>query len=220
MVASNPGSARIFATGVQVGDGTAVGDGLGAGVGVGVATGVGVGVGVGSGVGVGVATPQPAKTSENARTEPVSPPALSLTFSVHVPAAFCPSNADNGLFGENVPEGKAASVPAPHWFSIGGAPASSSRVNAAKLLLSHPFPVATKPGRSTITTLVLFGDLNVNFRSPTHEWLTPTVVDSGFALAVPSNLKLRSVIVQDVPTTIGMFTPATTLSAIATAGPL
>ena len=90
----------------------------GTGVGVGVPAGVVVatGVGVAAGVGVGVGTgPVPHEnTSENARTEPVSRPALSLAFSVHVPIAFWPSNADSGLFGENVPEGNAAAEFAPH----------------------------------------------------------------------------------------------------------
>ena len=83
------------------------------GVAVGVAVGVFVGVTVGVAVGVGVAH-EPLMFNEKARTEPVSPPALSLAFSVHVPFGFCPSNADNRLFGRNVPVSGPASVVAPH----------------------------------------------------------------------------------------------------------
>ncbi len=74
--------------GVGVAAGVGVGLGVTTGVGVGVTTGVGVGLGVITGVGVGVgvgATHE--RMSENARTEPVSSLALSLTFSVHEPVA-------------------------------------------------------------------------------------------------------------------------------------
>lgn len=74
--------------GVTAGVGVGVGVAAGVGVGLGVTTGVGVGLGVITGVGVGVgvgATHE--RMSENARTEPVSSLALSLTFSVHEPVA-------------------------------------------------------------------------------------------------------------------------------------
>ena len=194
--------------------------GTGVGVGVGAGVGVGVGVGVGAGVGVGVGPPTHENTSENARTVPVSAVTLSLTLRVQVPAAFCPSNADTALFGENVPDGNAADELDPHWVSTAGKPPSSSSVKAARLLLLHPEPVAGTPGRSKNVTFVPAGELKVNFRSPTQEWLTPTVVEFASALGVPSNRKLRSVIVQALPTTTGILTPAATLSGMATAGPV
>ncbi len=126
----------------------------------------------------------------------------------------------SGLFGANEPEGNAASELAPHCVSTDGKPPSSSRVIAARLLLLQPDPVAGFPGRSIIVTDVPPGDVSFTIRSPTHEWLIPTVVDPGSALGVPSILKLRSVIVQVVPTANGMFTPAGTLSGITTAGPV
>ena len=47
--------------------------------------------------------------SENRRIDPTSTLATSLTFSTHVPFGFCPSNADNRLFGVNdVEDGNAA----------------------------------------------------------------------------------------------------------------
>lgn len=106
--ASKPPSTIMFAFGVQPGLG------VGVGVAIGVGDGVGTGVGVGVGVGVETGAPHDAKISENARTVPVSSATLSLTFSIHVPAEFCPSNADSGLLGEKVPDGNAASVLAPH----------------------------------------------------------------------------------------------------------
>jgi len=162
------------ATGVGVGVGVGVSEatGVGLGVGVGVATGVGVGVGVGVtgvGVGLGVGAAHEAKIKEKARTTPVSSAALSLTFKVHVPLAFCPSNAENGLFGENDPDGKAELSLAPHCVSTAANPPSSSSSNAARLLLLQPAPEAGTPGRSKKATLVPPGEVNVNFRSPTHE---------------------------------------------------
>ena len=66
--------------------------------------------GVGVAVGVGQAE---LMRSEKARIEPMSPLALSMAVSVQVPFGFCPSNADNGLFGVNeVPLGN-ANVPSP-----------------------------------------------------------------------------------------------------------
>ncbi len=41
--------------------------------------------------------------SENAWTEPVSPPASSKAPKVQVPFGFSPLNADNGLLGRNFP---------------------------------------------------------------------------------------------------------------------
>lgn len=71
-----------------VGDGATVGVGEGAtvgvGDGVGVTTGVGVGVGVRVGDGVGVGAGH-VNIRLNARTDPVSVPALSLTLSVQLP---------------------------------------------------------------------------------------------------------------------------------------
>jgi hypothetical protein len=47
-----------------------------------------------------------ANINENLLTEPTSTPALSLTFNVHVPLGFCPSNKDRGplVSGEKLPE--------------------------------------------------------------------------------------------------------------------
>ena len=67
--------------------------------------------GVGDGVGT---TPAQVNMSVNARTDPVSEAALSLTFNVQLPVALWPSNAERGLFGANDPDGNAASVEAPH----------------------------------------------------------------------------------------------------------
>jgi hypothetical protein len=72
-----------------------VGLGVGFTVGVGDAGGVGVGD-AGGGVGVGVAHPPPpvVSLSTAADTEPVSPDALSVNVSVHVPFGFVtPANA-------------------------------------------------------------------------------------------------------------------------------
>ena len=187
------------------------------GVPVGVAVGVPVAVGVAVGVPVGV-THAPPKISENARTEPVSPPALSLAFSVHVPFAFWPSNADRGLFGENDPvNGPTAGQK----FSIDGNPPSSSSVRLNRLFVEHPKVDAGTPGRSKNVTDVPPGDVSLKARSPTHEWLTPTVVDNGSSLgAVPPNRKLRSAILPTPATTIGILTPAGSESGISTAAPV
>jgi hypothetical protein len=74
------------------------------GVGVGVGGGVGVGDGdaVGDGDGVGVGQSE-LRRSEKARTEPVSIPALSLTFKVQTPFGSSPLNAVIGLSGLKVP---------------------------------------------------------------------------------------------------------------------
>lgn len=126
----------------------------------------------------------------------------------------------SGLFGANEPEGNAASELAPHCVSTDGKPPSSSRVIAARLLLLQPDPVAGFPGRSIIVTDVPPGDVSFTIRSPTHEWLIPTVVEAGSALGVPSILKFRSVIMQVAPTARGTLTPAEELSGITTAGPV
>ena len=99
---------------------------VGVPVAVPVAVGVAVAVAVGVAVGVFVGVPQvppPVNTSANALSEPVSPAALSLTFSTHVPFALSPSKADRGLFGVNVPV-----MPSEHAFSMGDEPSSSSTV--------------------------------------------------------------------------------------------
>lgn len=70
------------------------GVGVTPGVGVGDGDGVGVGVGTTVGVGLGVGTPAHnvqvlgVMTSENRRIDPVSIPAVSLTFNVQVPFGF------------------------------------------------------------------------------------------------------------------------------------
>jgi len=135
-----------------------------------------------------------------------------------VPFALWPSNADSGLFGENDPvNGPTAGQK----FSIDGNPPSSSRVRLNKLFVAHPNVDAGTPGRSKNVTDVPPGDVRRNAMSPTHEWLTPTVVDNGSSLgAVPPNRKLRSEILPTPETTIGMFTPAGRLSGISTAGPV
>ena len=82
-----------------------------------VAVGAGVPVNVPVAVAVDVGVPDAhalPKISENALAEPVSLPALSLMLIVQLPFGFCPSNALNGLFGENEPVGNAAFVSAPH----------------------------------------------------------------------------------------------------------
>ena len=165
---------------------------------------------------------RPVNTREKARTEPISPPALSLTFKVHTPFAFCPSKADSGLFGAKLPDGNAALVPAAlHWASIFGKAPSSSKVRLNKLLLLHPNVVAGTPGLSKKVTLVAPGDVRVNLRSPIHEWFTPTVVDKGSVLpAVPSKRKFKSVIVPTPLTLIGISTPKAMPSGITTAGPV
>jgi hypothetical protein len=112
-------------------------------------------------------------------------------------------------------------VVAPHCVSTDGNPPSSSSVKAARLLLLQPFNDAGTPGRSKNTTFVPPGDVSVNLRSPTHVWFTPTVVEPAVPLGVPSNRKFRSLTVHaGAPTTIGIFTPASALSVIATGGPV
>ena len=76
-------------------------------------------VGDGDGVagvpeGVGDAHPPPPKMSEKARTVPTSPPAASIAVKVQFPSAFCPSKADNGLFGVKLPVNGPASVSPGH----------------------------------------------------------------------------------------------------------
>ena len=193
--------------------------GVGVGVAVGVAVGVGVGVGVGVAVGVGVGvTPAPVITSANARVNPISCVALSLTFSVQLPFAFCPSNADSALLGAKFPvSGPPLSPPVGHWEFTGGKPPSSFNVTL-KMLLPLQLPA---PGRLISVTVVPAGDVSLKTRSPIHEWLTPTVVDAGSALAaVPPILKSKSEIVPTPPTASEIFTPAGLLSGITTAGPV
>ena len=109
-------------------------------------------------------------TSEKALTWPVSPAPLSLTFSVHVPAAAWPSKADSGLFGVNDPDGNAAALPAElHVVSMDGNPPSSSRITCARLLLLHPNADAGTSGRSKKVTAVPAGEVSLKIRSPTHE---------------------------------------------------
>jgi len=134
--ASNvPSAIRFAPPGVQVGVGVADP----------VPVGVAVAVAVAVGVPVGVTHAPPPNTSENARTVPVSPPALSLAFSIHVPFALWPSNADSGLFGENDPvNGPTAGQK----FSIDGNPPSSSSVRLNRLFVAHPNVDAGTPGRS------------------------------------------------------------------------
>jgi hypothetical protein len=133
--------------------------------GVPVAVAVAVAVDVAVGVPVWHAAP---KTSENALAEPVSAAALSLMLITQLPFAFWPSNALNGLFGENVPVGNAV-VSVPHWFSTFGNPPSSSRTISARLLLAHPNVDAGTPGRSNAATVVPVGEVIVTRMSPTNE---------------------------------------------------
>ncbi len=138
-VANTLGSTTVTAAGVLVAVAVAVAVAVGVSVGVSVAVAVGVSVAVAVGVGVSVAVfvgvfvdvfvgvlvgvsvgvfvgvlHALSITSENARAEPVSTAALSLMLIVQFPIGFCPSNALIALFGENVPIGNAAPVPAPH----------------------------------------------------------------------------------------------------------
>src|SRR5687768_11889691 len=87
---------------------------------------LGGGVGVGVGVGVGDAFVQ--MINETDWTTPESAATLSLTFNVHVPFGFTPSNTDRGLFGVNVPD-----IPSVQTFSIGLLPDSSSNTVLMKL---------------------------------------------------------------------------------------
>ena len=196
--------------------------------GVPVAVAVAVALGATVDVDVGVAlgelqAPSELKTSENALTEPVSIAALSLMLITHVPFAFCPSNALNGLFGENDPVGNALFVCVPvvlHWLSTVGSPPSSFSTICARLLLLHPTVETGTPGLSYADTVVPPGDVIFTIMSPTHEWLMPGVVDAGSALCTPSKLKLRSDIVPTPLTGTLIVIPAAALSGIATAGPV
>ena len=114
---------------VGVGSGVAVGGGVGVpptvavGVAVAVAVGVGDGVPLGLAVALGVGVTQEApKISEKRLSVPVSIPALSDTFNVQLPLAFCPSNADNGLSGAKLP----LTAPVVGMVEAGGKPPSSS----------------------------------------------------------------------------------------------
>lgn len=79
--------------------------------------------------------------------------------------------------------------------------------------------VSGTPGRSNIVTAVPVGEVSLNIRSPTQEWLTPTVVEAGSALGVPSNLKLKSVIVHACGTLVTILVPVAKLSGIDTTPP-
>jgi len=197
---------------------TEAADGVPVEVGVAVAVFVAVGVGVNDGVADGD-WHAPLNTSENARAEPVSPPALSLMLITQLPLPLTPLSALSGLFGENVPVGNAAFVSAPHWFSNGSAAPSASS-SCARLLLGHPNVDAGTPGRSYAITDVPPGAVILTAISPTHEWFIPGVVDVGSALCVPSNLNCRPDTVVTPLTGIVKFTPAAMLSGIAVAGPV
>ena len=121
----------VCAAGVALGATVGVGDPGGVPVGVAVAVGVAEGVGDGAtvavavvvAVGVGDGVPQEApKISEKRLSVPVSILALSDTFSVQLPLAFCPSNADNGLSGAKLP----LTAPVVGMVEAGGKPPSSS----------------------------------------------------------------------------------------------
>ena len=66
--------------------------------------------------------PSEAIIKEKRRSEPVSMPALSLTFNVHTPFGFCPSKAESGLSGVKLP----ATAPVAGMVETLGKPPSSS----------------------------------------------------------------------------------------------
>ena len=95
--------------------------------------------------------------NEKRLIDPISTSALSLTFKVHTPLAFWPSNAESGLSGAKFPESVCPDVEVTV-DNAGNAPSSSSKV-------LHIFS-RVPPRRFTITTDVALGDVNVKIRSP------------------------------------------------------
>ena len=96
---------------------------------------------------------------------PMSPPALSITFRVHVPAMSSLLNPASPSFGEKTPS--IVGTPAPHSSST-GLPAWSSRVAFMSLPL-HPNGEPGTPGLSIkLICVVVSSCVSMTVRSPTQ----------------------------------------------------
>ena len=119
---------------------------------------------------------RPVMINEKRLSVPVSVPAVSATFSVQLPLAFCPSNADNALSGAKLP----ATAPVDGIVDTGGNALSSSSKIVQKL--------APLPPRLVIKlTVVPDGEVNLNRRSPRKVCVTDALVLSALRCNLGGN---------------------------------
>jgi hypothetical protein len=112
----------------------------------------------------------------NARTEPVSPAAPSVTLKVQVPSTASSVSVASGSFGRQVPvNGSSAATT-----DANGRAAASSNTTWQRF---SEFP----PLRWKSTATLPAGEVSVPVRSPTQVWSMPTVVAPTFSVqTVPS----------------------------------